>query len=109
MKIGQVTGGLASNHGRKQANEHWPGVDAVRHINQYGTPTSPLLEIACTPDRSDTLRDFFTKQSIEVCHAHMNPCIDPAVQENNETDKKKLEKTLKNHFVRVLLAWCVVQ
>lgn len=24
-------------------------IDAVRHLNQFGTPDTPLMEIACTP------------------------------------------------------------
>lgn len=39
-----------------------------------------------------------------MCDQH-NPCIDPAINEGNETDNRKLAKRLRNHFVRLLLSW----
>lgn len=105
IEIGQTTGDSASNKGNQQRDDPWPDVNAVRHINQYGTPTSPLLEIACTPDKTDVFRNFFNGQGIEICEGDLNPCIDPAIMVNNETDNKKLAKRLKNHFVRLLLSW----
>lgn len=103
-EIGQATGAPASQDGQSQQHEHWPDVNAVRHINQYSTPTSSLLDIACTTDKSDILRDFFSTQGIEVCDRNLNPCIDPAIKENNEMDNKQLGKRLNNHFMRLLLS-----
>lgn len=103
-EIGSLTGGSAEYDGGRQEKELWPDVDAVRHINQYGTPTSPLMEIACTPDKADTLREFFNKQSAEICDNQHNPCIDPAINEINETGNRKLSKRMRNHFIRLLLA-----
>lgn len=42
---------------------------------------------------------------MEICDGQHNPCIDPAINEKNETDNRKLAKRMRNHFVRLLLAW----
>lgn len=34
-------------------------IDAVRHLNQFGTSEKPLMEIACTPEKADLVRNFF--------------------------------------------------
>lgn len=99
-EIGQITGGQP-NHQK----ELWQDVDAVRHINQFGSPTSPLMEIICTPNKADILHEFFIKQGIEICDTQFNPCIDPAIHDNNESDNRKLATRLRNHFARLLLAW----
>lgn len=38
--------------------EVWPDLDAVRHVNQFGYPEQPMMEIACTPQKSDTVRIY---------------------------------------------------
>lgn len=63
------------------------------------------MEVASIPDKSDILREFFSKQGIEVCDSNVNPCIDPVATENNKRDNRKLAKRLKTHFVLLLLAW----
>lgn len=35
----------------------------------------------------------------------INPCIDIAVVESEETDNRKIATRLRNHFIRILLAW----
>lgn len=111
MEIGQLTGspavtGSPDGHNGKDENaEHFPDVYAVRHINVFGSQTSLLMEISCTPEKEETLRTFFEQQGIEVCDGQINPCIDPAILETVETDKRKIALRLKNHFVRILLAW----
>lgn len=93
-----------NNNDEDQGNEKWPDIDAVRHINVYGTPTSPLMEIACTPAIEAKLRAFFAQKDVEVGDCELNRCIDPAIQETTKTDNKKIALRLKNHFVRLLLA-----
>lgn len=34
-------------------------IDAVRHLNQFGTPEQPIMEVACTPERAATVVNFF--------------------------------------------------
>lgn len=104
-EIGQQTGAPAGHNGRAQIREQWPNIDAVRHINIFGSPTSPLMEIACTPDKAETVRNFFMKQDIQVYYVQLNPCIYPAVVESNEADNRKIATRLRNHFGRILLAW----
>lgn len=63
------------------------------------------MEVACTPEKIETLRKFFIQQGVEVCDSHLNSCIDQAIHEGNETDNRKLAKRLRKHFIRLLLAW----
>lgn len=77
----------------------------MRHINQFGTPTSPLMEISCTAENAENLREFFGKHEIEVFDGQLKPCIDPAIKGTKETDNRKIAIRLESHFVRILLAW----
>lgn len=63
------------------------------------------MEILCTPDKEDTLTDFFSRQGVEVCDDLLNPCIGPAINESTETDSRKIALKLKNQVARILLAW----
>lgn len=85
-------------------DEPWLDVNAVRHINQFGTPKAPLMEISCTPDKAYLVRDFITAQGIEEFDAEMNRFIQPYVVESNENDNKKIARRSNIHFVRLLLA-----
>lgn len=104
-EIGLQTSAPANHSGRAKRNEHWSDVDAVRHINIFGTLAAPLLEVACTLDKVETLRTFFENQGLQVYDIHMSPWIDPTVAEVNETDNRKIAIRLRIHFARVLLAW----
>lgn len=105
MEIGQLTGGSTDQMGTRQRNKTWQDVDTVRYINQFGSPKSPLMEIVCTPNKADIIHEFFMKQGVEICDAQLNPCLDPAIHDNNEHDNIKLAIRLRNHFTRLLLAW----
>lgn len=39
--------------GENTTNEVEPDVDAIRHVNQFGTPEVPVMEIACVPEKVD--------------------------------------------------------
>lgn len=83
--------------------EIWPYLDAVRHINQFGSPEQPMMEIACTPEKSDIVREFLHDNNIETWPVTTNPFTDPTVDAADESQaayKKRI-----GHFTRVLAAW----
>lgn len=49
------------NNGYK-TQKPWPDVDAVRHINQYGSPSTPLMEVTCVPEKAKLSGIFFSKR-----------------------------------------------
>lgn len=62
------------------------------------------MEMACTPDKTDL--NFFEKLGIEVFDGDVNPCIDPTFEKGDkEVDRVTLARRMKNHLVRLLLAW----
>lgn len=80
-----------------------PDLDAVRHVNQFGSPTQPMMEISSTPEKSDTVRDFLRENNIETWSSYINPFLDPSVEvadTSQEADEKKF-----GHFTRLLVAW----
>lgn len=109
-EIGQASNVAASHSGENRNSKYWPDVNAVRHINQYGTdsesPNRPLMEIACTAEKAEMVMDFFKKHGTTVFDGDLNPCIDPTFLEGDEDgDKDALARRMKNHMVRLLLAW----
>lgn len=74
-EIGQETGGPAIHNSQHHRKDPWPDVDTVRHINQYVSPSTPLMEVAYTPDKTDMVREFFECQGVKVCDAEINACI----------------------------------
>lgn len=79
-EIGQAENDSASHSGDRQRKRTWPDVNAVRHFNQYGTTSRPLMEIACTPDKAELVMDFFERQGTVVFDGNPNPCIDPTFE-----------------------------
>lgn len=104
-EIGMLTGGPSNQTRKGHRNEPCLDGDAVRHIKQFESPKSPLMEIVCTPEKADNLREFFMKQGINVFDAQFNPCIDQDIHDTNENDNRKLDMRLRNHFASLLLAW----
>lgn len=49
------------------------------------------MEIACTPDKAETLRNFFENHNVQVYDNQINPCIDPTIAKGNERDSRKLQ------------------
>lgn len=89
--------------GAMVTEEMWLDLDAVRHINQFGSPEQPMMEIACTPEKSDIVREFLHDKNIETWIVTTNPFIDPSVDAEDESQaayKKRI-----GHFTRVLAAW----
>lgn len=39
-------------------------IDAVRHLNQFGTPENPQMEIPCTQKRVGIVKSFFQESEI---------------------------------------------
>lgn len=56
-----------------------PDVDAIRHVNQFGTPAVLLvlavMEIACTPEKLDLLQNFFHTNNIATWK-NINPFLE---------------------------------
>lgn len=42
-----------------------PELDAVRHLNQFGTPDAPLMEVACTVEKRDQVIQFFEANKVQ--------------------------------------------
>lgn len=62
-----------------QAMEPSPDIDVVRHINQFGTPDVPLMEIACTAERKDRVVQFFAENEIQRWPEDINPLLAPDI------------------------------
>lgn len=103
MELGQKSNMNLDQEDTTQPDTKWSDIDAVRHINVFGTPTQPLMEIAYVQLKEDKVREFFEAQGVEVCYHKLKPCIDPAILETKDTDNRKIALRL-NHFVRILLA-----
>lgn len=41
-----------------------PDVDAIRHVNQFGTPKVPVMEIACITEKVDLAVNFLHENNI---------------------------------------------
>lgn len=80
-----------------------PDIDAVRHLNQFGTPDAPLMEIACTQDRKELVVKFFNESSIEVWPEDINPLLAPDI--SLDDDSTTAAKRHHVHTIRVLNAW----
>lgn len=52
-------------------------IDSVRHLNQFGTPEKPIMEIACTPERVGLVKRFFQESEIPLWDDNINPLLDP--------------------------------
>lgn len=55
-----------AEEGSMYTGEVWPDMDAVLHVNQFGSTEKPMMEIACAPDKSDIVREFFHGNNIET-------------------------------------------
>lgn len=52
--------------GQADTEDIWPDLDAVSHVNQFGSPDTPVMDIACVPEKFDTVRDFLIDNSVEL-------------------------------------------
>lgn len=84
--------------------ELWIDLLAVRYVNQFGTPEQPMMEITCTPEKIDAVREFLIDNGIEIWPVSTNPFPEPSV-EATDTTKAADEKRI-GYFTRVLLKWC---
>lgn len=56
--------------------EFIPYMDTIRHVNQFGTPETPIMEIDCVPDKVATVRVFMEHNNIELWSADLNPLVE---------------------------------
>lgn len=76
-----------------------PDIDAIRHVNQFGTPAVPVMEIACTPEKLDLLERFFQANQIAIW-TDINPFFEQSVDAaDNSLDAKRYRIA---HFTRLL-------
>lgn len=80
-----------------------PDIDSVRHLNQFGTPDVPLMEVACTQDRKDMVIQFFKDSQIEVWPDSINPLVAPDIDPRD--DSLTVTKRHHSHCIRILNAW----
>lgn len=80
-----------------------PDIDAIQHLNQFGTPEAPIMEITSVPDKLAIVRGFMEQNNIEMSAPDLNPFLDPTA---DLTDKSPDELSRSRaHFTRVLLSW----
>lgn len=80
-----------------------PDIDSVRHLNQFGTPDTPLMEVACTNDHKDTVIQFFKDSKIEVWPDNISPLLAPDIDPRDNS--QLATKRHYGHCIRVLNAW----
>lgn len=79
-----------------------PDVDAIRHVNQFGTPSVPVMEVACLPEKRDLVLNFFQENNIQIWE-DINPFLENSVTANDDSpDARRFRKA---HLTRLLLAW----
>lgn len=86
-----------------QPTERSPDIDAVRHLNQFGTPECPLMEIACTENRSEQVRLFFKESNIPIWSENTNPLLAPDIKSDDSSPLAV--KRHHGHCIRVLNDW----
>lgn len=52
--------------GQEDDGNSGPDVDSVRHVNQFGSPEVPIMEVACVPAKAEAVREFFRQNGIDV-------------------------------------------
>lgn len=89
---------------KKKRSQSWsPDIDAVRHLNQFGSPENPLMEVACTPEKVDLVRSFFKESEIELRPVNLNPLFEPDTP-TIDPSTAAISRHI-NHLTRVLTAW----
>lgn len=84
------------------ASETEPDVDAIRYVNQFGTPQVPVIEIACVPEKFDLVSKFLQENFISMW-PDINPFWEQSVDPiDTYQDSKRYRIT---NFTRVLVAW----
>lgn len=83
--------------------ETWPDLDAVRHVNQFGTPDEPMMEICCTSEKVDSVRAFLPDNDIETWPSDTKPLRIPSIQ-TTDTSPAAVKKGV-GHLTRVILSW----
>lgn len=78
-----------------------PDVDAIRHVNQFGTPVVSVMEVTCVPEKSDLVLNFFQYNGIETW-SNINPFHEQSVDDADDSQDAKRYRTA--HFTRLLLA-----
>lgn len=80
-----------------------PDIDTMRHLNQFGTPVTPLIEIACITAKVEHVKKFFAEIDIHVWPDETNPLLAPDTPPTDSSAQAD-----KRHFgncVRVMVAW----
>lgn len=86
-----------------QSEEGAVDIDAVLHLNQFGTLEHTLIKIACTPERVVLVKNFFRATEIELWPDNFNPLMAPDTPTTDEsTPAVKLHV---HHFTGLLVAW----
>lgn len=63
----------------------------------------PLMEIACTPEKADLVRNFFVESEIPIWRDDLKPLLDPEIESGNNTTLAT--KRHIKHLTRVLTDW----
>lgn len=84
-------------------NEPSPDIDAVRHLNQFGTPEAPLMEVARTQERKVVVVQFFKERNIETWPDTINQLLTPEIYPNDKSLTADRRHT--GHCGRVLNVW----
>lgn len=80
-----------------------PDLDAVRHVNQFGTPDEPMMEMSCVPEKVDAVRAFLEDNGTDTWPTNINPLRIPSVQPT-DTSPAAVKKGA-GHLTRVILSW----
>lgn len=77
-----------------------PDVDGIRHVNQFGRPSVPVMEIACIPEKLDLVQNFFRDKNITTWD-NINPSL-----ESNRLTPLTTPKTLNATEKRISPGSC---
>lgn len=79
-----------------------PGVDAIRHVNQFGTPDIQFMEVACVPEKVDLVTNILQANNIQLWQ-NISPLWEQSSDPTNTSQEAKRLRIA--HFTRLLLAW----
>lgn len=78
-------------------------VDAIRHVNHFGTPQVPLMNITCVPGKAELVRCFLQARKIPLWPNDMNPLMENSVDAADKSPDATKYRVA--HFTRVMIAW----
>lgn len=83
--------------------EVYPDIDAVRHVNQFGTPEVALMEVTCTGDKKEQVIKFFQASNIAVWPETTNPLMAPDIAMGDTS--QLAARRHHEHTIRVINSW----